>query len=64
MCGTGSNQLKNRSAAAALFKKAARLGNAEAQEQMFEHHCIGGAGVPLDYSEGIRWLRMAAENGR
>ncbi|MDA7673993.1 sel1 repeat family protein, partial [Akkermansiaceae bacterium] len=44
------------------FQKRAEAGDAEAQQELGRMYASGN-GVPQDYSEAVKWFRMAAEQG-
>lgn len=53
---------KNYSQAAGLFKKAAELGNAQAEYNLGVMHAKG-EGMPQDYQQAYFWLHRAADRG-
>jgi TPR repeat protein len=62
MYGNGLGVARDEAEAARWYKKAAELGDAEAQFKL-GNMFYQGDGVPKDNVEARRWYRMAADQG-
>jgi len=61
---TGADFLyKDKNIVADCFKKAAKLGDAEAQNTLGFAYSLGSKGLEQNFEEATKWYRKAAENG-